>query len=73
LLDKDIKLLLCTDGLTDMVRETAVENILKQNKDIREAGNKLLQAALDEGGRDNVTLLLIDASGDDRELNGNIL
>jgi serine/threonine protein phosphatase PrpC len=52
------QLLLCTDGLTDMVPEPLVSNILKANNGAQAACDQLVAAALEAGGKDNVTLVL---------------
>lgn len=48
--------LLCSDGLTDMVTEERIREILKKK---RKAAKMLLQEALDNGGRDNVSFVLL--------------
>lgn len=50
--------LLCSDGLTDMVTVSRIEEILNQHKG-RAAAELLLSEALENGGKDNVTFLLI--------------
>jgi protein phosphatase len=57
LADED-KILLCTDGLTDMVQEKRIAAILGDSKTSDEACQRLVAAALDNGGRDNVTVVL---------------
>ncbi|HAJ73363.1 MAG TPA: serine/threonine-protein phosphatase [Lachnospiraceae bacterium] len=54
--NKDIYLI-CSDGLTDMVPEPAIAKILSSG-DIRTAVEKLEKAALDNGGKDNLTIIL---------------
>jgi protein phosphatase len=54
----DDYILLCTDGLTDMIREEKIENIFKENLDLESAADELLQGALSNGGLDNVTLIV---------------
>ncbi len=50
--------LICSDGLTDMVSVSEIEQILLKNK--REKAIKaLLEKALENGGRDNITIVLI--------------
>lgn len=49
--------LISSDGLTDMVSEDQIARIISEN-DIRSATEKLLQAALDNGGKDNITIIL---------------
>ncbi len=52
-------LLLCSDGLTTMVSEVEIANIMDAWPDIEALGNALVQAAMDAGGYDNVTVLLL--------------
>jgi serine/threonine protein phosphatase PrpC len=54
------KLLLCSDGLWDMVRDPTIEKILKTPiPDPGQTGNALIKAALDGGGEDNVSVIVI--------------
>jgi protein phosphatase len=55
--DGDIYLI-CSDGLTSMVPETTVAEIMREAPDITAAAERLVAAALDAGGRDNVTVVL---------------
>jgi protein phosphatase len=55
--DGDIYLI-CSDGLTSMVAETTVGEIMLEAPDITAAAKRLVAAALDAGGRDNVTVVL---------------
>jgi protein phosphatase len=50
--------LICSDGLTSMVPEATVGEILRDAPDITSAAEALVAAALDAGGRDNVTVVL---------------
>lgn len=50
--------LICSDGLTDMVSISEIEKILNED-DVSCATEKLLQQALDNGGRDNITIVLL--------------
>lgn len=50
--------LLCSDGLTDMVDDAEIETILREELPTRAAW-KLVDRALANGGRDNVTVVLI--------------
>ena len=49
--------LICSDGLTDMVSQEEIAEILTET-DFEKAGEKLLIRALENGGRDNITILL---------------
>jgi PPM family protein phosphatase len=50
--------LLCSDGLTDMVRDRDIERILKAVEGLEDAGRNLIAAANAAGGRDNITVIL---------------
>jgi PPM family protein phosphatase len=51
--------LLCSDGLTSMVSEPQIEEILRRRTSLEEAGQALIAAANEAGGRDNITVVLI--------------
>ena len=54
---KDI-VLMCSDGLSGMVEDTEIQQIIRDNEDLQEAGDQLIQAAKEHGGSDNITVLL---------------
>lgn len=56
---KDIYLI-CSDGLTDMVTEKQIQNILKNRKSVKEKTKELLECALENGGIDNITIILCE-------------
>jgi serine/threonine protein phosphatase PrpC len=56
--DWDVVHLLCSDGLTKHVSDERIRDVLMQAKSAKEAGDTLLQEALDGGGRDNVTVIV---------------
>jgi protein phosphatase len=60
--DGDV-LLLCSDGLHGPVPEDAIADRLLGAGDLPEAARGLVQAALDRGGRDNITVLLVTLGG----------
>ncbi len=51
--------LLCSDGLTSMVPEARVAEILRSQPQLREAGEALIAEANRAGGRDNITVILL--------------
>jgi len=53
------RVLLCSDGLTDMVTDSRVEEIL-QATTTHNAAELLVKEALEQGGKDNVTCIVID-------------
>ncbi|MCB9738296.1 MAG: Stp1/IreP family PP2C-type Ser/Thr phosphatase [Deltaproteobacteria bacterium] len=53
-------LLLCTDGLSDLVDDNRIAAVLaEQGEDLQAAVDTLVQLALDAGGKDNVTVMLL--------------
>jgi protein phosphatase len=50
--------LLCSDGLTGMVPEDRIGELLGEAKTLEEAGRRLIREANDRGGRDNITVVL---------------
>jgi protein phosphatase len=55
------RILLCSDGLSDMVSETGISEMLADSPDDPErAARALLSAALDAGGNDNITIIVVD-------------
>lgn len=56
--------LLCSDGLSSFVTEEKIAAILRRVTDSEVATERLVQAALDQGAPDNVTIVLVDV-GDD--------
>jgi protein phosphatase len=52
------RLLLCSDGLTDLVDDDAIASTLSGTPSSPEACRQLVQRALDRGGRDNVTVIV---------------
>jgi len=59
LLPEDI-ILLCSDGLTDMLSDGAIEELIRSHKDdIGNAAETLVEAANRMGGKDNITVVLV--------------
>jgi serine/threonine protein phosphatase PrpC len=54
------RLLLCTDGLTDMVNDAAIATVLAQVQTPAATCKSLVDLALKHGGRDNVTVIVAD-------------
>ncbi len=58
--------LLCSDGLTSMIGEDRITDILSSEPNLDRAGDRLIAAANEAGGRDNITVVLFrleDAGG----------
>jgi len=57
------RFLLCTDGLCGMVPDNEIAEKLRE-ENIETAADALLAAALDAGGTDNITFLLLEHKGE---------
>ncbi|UQS86642.1 Stp1/IreP family PP2C-type Ser/Thr phosphatase [Nicoliella spurrieriana] len=56
--------LLCSDGLTDLVSESVIKLVLQSNRSIAEKCEKLTEMANQNGGSDNITVLIIETRAD---------
>ena len=52
-------MLMCTDGLTNMVKDEEILDIVRINKEPEDIAEKLVKLANDNGGRDNITVTII--------------
>ena len=50
--------LLCSDGLTSMIDEARIVEVLRSESDLDRAGERLIHEANEAGGRDNITVVL---------------
>lgn len=53
-------ILMCTDGLTNMVEDSEILNLVKQKADLPARVENLIRSANNHGGRDNVGVILIE-------------
>ena len=58
-------LLFCSDGLTDMITSATITSVLNTKDSLEEKANALIKAALDAGGKDNVTVVLFEYLSDE--------
>lgn len=61
----DGKLLLCSDGLTDCVSSSKIKEILASRENTDRKVDALVEAANAEGGKDNITVVLLEFLPDD--------
>jgi PPM family protein phosphatase len=50
--------LLCSDGLTTMIEDDEIRDVLSATRDLEQAGKGLVKAANKAGGEDNITVVL---------------
>jgi serine/threonine protein phosphatase PrpC len=56
------KVMVCTDGLTEMVSESEITEIFSSKQSAQVLSDQLLKKALDAGGRDNITVIVANYS-----------
>ena len=54
------RFLLCTDGLFNEVSEDQIASVLRRLADPEEAAQELVRMAVEHGGRDNITVVIVD-------------
>ncbi|MFL6267213.1 MAG: Stp1/IreP family PP2C-type Ser/Thr phosphatase [Actinomycetes bacterium] len=55
------RLLLCSDGLSDVVEPTQIRNVLLRVRSPQKAARQLITVANEQGGPDNITVIVVDA------------
>ncbi len=66
LLDGD-RIVLCSDGLTKMLSDKEIEEFLKSAEDMQQLAKRYVEAANDNGGEDNVTVIVFEYLADKEE------
>lgn len=56
------RILVCSDGLTGEVDDSEIHEILRVESDPQEAAARLVTEAVRSGGRDNITVIVVDAT-----------
>jgi len=56
------RLLLCSDGLSDVVEPRQIRNVLLRVRNPDEAASRLIAVANEQGGPDNITVIVVDAN-----------
>ena len=56
--------LMCSDGLTNMIEDEEIRMILQGKRDLVEKAESLVNAANNNGGKDNIAVVLIDPFGE---------
>ena len=59
ILKNDDKILLCSDGLWDMMSDDQIFTVLKQNKPAKKICENFIKMANNAGGRDNITAVVV--------------
>lgn len=61
--DAGDRILLCSDGLSSMISNNAIESIMRRQSDAQHCADELVTAALENSGADNVTVVVADVPG----------
>ncbi len=59
-LKEDSKILMCSDGLTNMLEDNDILSIVKKHADIEEAARELVARANENGGKDNISVIIVE-------------
>lgn len=59
-IEKGDKLLLCTDGLTDMLDDETIDQLLQNGENCPEICKELVSKANKAGGHDNITVVVVE-------------
>ena len=57
------RLLLCSDGLSTMLEDDEIQSVMRHTPDPQQCASNLVDAALQAGGYDNVTVVVVDVEG----------
>jgi protein phosphatase len=57
------RVVLCSDGVSGMIDDAEIEEILGASADPRDAAERIVSAAVDAGGQDNATAVVVDVVG----------
>ena len=63
---------MCSDGLTNMLDDEEIRMIVSGQRDIIEKAQKLVVAANNNGGKDNIAVILIEPFAEERVRDGGL-
>lgn len=67
-LKKGDVILMCTDGLSNMIEDEELFHIVKNSRDVVEAVERLIERANQNGGNDNIGVVIVDVFADEVNL-----
>ena len=59
-IEDNSRILMCTDGLTNMVTDKEIESVMSGRDDIMNKADKLVMMANQNGGKDNISVIIIE-------------
>ena len=57
---------MCSDGLSDMANDAEIATVLESQTPMEQKADRLITLANEHGGRDNISVLLIQAGAADK-------
>lgn len=57
------RLVLCSDGLSSVITEEQIQATVQDSKDLKETCKRLIEAANQRGGPDNITVVVVEVTG----------
>lgn len=64
-LGKDDVILMCSDGLSNMIEDEEIRMIMQGQRDIVEKAESLIKAANNNGGKDNIAVVIVEPFGEE--------
>ena len=64
-LEKGDLILMCSDGLSNMLEDREIEEIIKKGGELSEIVDELVERANQNGGKDNIAVILIEPLTDE--------
>lgn len=64
-LEEDDIILMCSDGLTNMIEDDDIRKIIKGQRDVVERAEELVKAANNNGGKDNIAVIIVEPFADE--------
>lgn len=58
-------ILMCSDGLTNMILDEDIKTIINSQRDVVEMAEKLVETANNNGGKDNITVVIVEPFSDE--------
>lgn len=66
-LNKGDTILMCSDGLSNMIEDEEIRMIMQGQRDIVEKAESLVKAANNNGGKDNIAVVLVEPFADEED------
>ncbi len=61
-------ILMCSDGLSNMIEDNNIKNIINEGTDLSDIAHKLIEVANNNGGKDNIAVVLVEPEYDEVNL-----